>query len=199
MTDILDLPDLVLPDGGDRRACENAVKAHSEALDARRLVEERRLFYVAVTRAERVLLLSGHRWPATGEKPRLPSEFLVEAQSGGTCIVRVTSSGFGTGADWESEWWDDMGANWQPAFDNLRLYLANFPGEAATPMEATAVHACDADALWKAIDDELALGAQGATVQPRGTTGTRISLQTRMAAATSAVVRGRTTARGGQR
>ncbi len=76
--DVLDLPDLVLPDGSDRRACENAVKAHSEALDARRLVEERRLFYVAVTRAERVLLLSGHRWPATGEKPRQPSEFLVE-------------------------------------------------------------------------------------------------------------------------
>ena len=67
------------PTDGDRRACENAVKAHSEALDARRLVEERRLFYVALTRAERVLLLSGHRWPATGEKPRLPSEFLVEA------------------------------------------------------------------------------------------------------------------------
>ena len=77
--DVLDLPGFVLPDGGDRRACENAVKAHSEALDARRLVEERRLFYVAVTRAERVLLLSGHRWPATGEKPRLPSEFLAEA------------------------------------------------------------------------------------------------------------------------
>jgi DNA helicase-2/ATP-dependent DNA helicase PcrA len=77
--DVLDLPDLVLPADGDRRACENAVKAHSEALDARRLVEERRLFYVAVTRAERVLLLSGHRWPATGEKPRLPSEFLSEA------------------------------------------------------------------------------------------------------------------------
>ena len=77
--DVLDLPDLILPDDGDRRACENAVKAHSEALDARRLVEERRLFYVAVTRAERVLLLSGHRWPATGEKPRQPSEFLSEA------------------------------------------------------------------------------------------------------------------------
>ena len=77
--DVLDLPDLILPDGGDRRTCENAVKAHSEALDARRLVEERRLFYVALTRAERVLLLSGHRWPATGEKPRQPSEFLVEA------------------------------------------------------------------------------------------------------------------------
>ena len=32
----------------------------------------------------------------------LTSEFLVEAQSGGTCVVRVTSSGFGTGAAWES-------------------------------------------------------------------------------------------------
>ncbi len=77
--DVLDLPVLALPEGGDRRALENAVKAHSEALDERRLVEERRLFYVALTRSERVLLLSGHRWPATGEKPRLPSEFLVEA------------------------------------------------------------------------------------------------------------------------
>ncbi len=77
--DVLDLPRLLLPADGDRRAMENAVKAHSGALDERRLVEERRLFYVALTRAERVLLLSGHRWPASGEKPRLPSEFLVEA------------------------------------------------------------------------------------------------------------------------
>jgi DNA helicase II / ATP-dependent DNA helicase PcrA len=76
--DVLDLPALTLPEDGDRRALENAVKAHSEALDERRLVEERRLFYVALTRSERMLLLSGHRWPATGEKPRKPSEFLVE-------------------------------------------------------------------------------------------------------------------------
>ena len=47
----------------------------------------------------------------------LTSEFLVEAQSGGTCVVRVTSSGFGTGASWESEFWDDMGTNWMPFFD----------------------------------------------------------------------------------
>ena len=29
------------------------------------------------------------------------SEFVVEASSGGTCVLRVTSSGFGTGAEWE--------------------------------------------------------------------------------------------------
>ena len=76
--DAVDLPGLVLPPDGDRKQLELAVKAHSEALDERRLVEERRLFYVALTRAERVLLVSGHRWPAAGEKPRQPSEFLTE-------------------------------------------------------------------------------------------------------------------------
>jgi uncharacterized protein YndB with AHSA1/START domain len=102
----------------------------------------------------------------------LTSEFLVEVRSGGTCIVRVTSSGFGTGADWESEWWDDMGANWMPYFDNLRVYLAHFPGQEATQLEATATHPCDADALWKTLDDALGLGDEGATVEVRGATGT---------------------------
>jgi DNA helicase-2/ATP-dependent DNA helicase PcrA len=77
--DAADLPAADLPPDGDRKQLENAVKAHSEALDERRLTEERRLFYVALTRSERVLLLSGHRWGAAGEKPREPSEFLVEA------------------------------------------------------------------------------------------------------------------------
>ena len=36
------------------------------------------------------------------------TEFLVEATSGGTCIVHVVSSAFGTGADWEQEFFDDM-------------------------------------------------------------------------------------------
>ena len=41
----------------------------------------------------------------------MTSEFVVEALSGGTCVVRVTTSGFGTGADWEAEWWADMGVS----------------------------------------------------------------------------------------
>ena len=88
----------------------------------------------------------------------LTSEFLVEAQSGGTCVVRVTSSGFGTGADWESEFWDELGPNWMPFFDNLRLYLAHFPGQEATPLEVTASHPGDADALWSTLHDALGLG-----------------------------------------
>ena len=102
----------------------------------------------------------------------LTSEFVVEAQSGGTCVVRVTSSGFGTGAHWESEFWDDMGPSWMPFFDNLRLYLTHFPGQKATQMEVSASRSGDAEALWSALHDALGLGDEGATVEVRGATGT---------------------------
>jgi uncharacterized protein YndB with AHSA1/START domain len=102
----------------------------------------------------------------------LTSEFIVEAQSGGTCVVRVTSSGFGTGAEWESEFWDDMGPNWIPFFDNLRLYLAHFPGQEATQLAATASLAGDAKAVWSTLYDALGLGDEGARVDMRGATGT---------------------------
>src|SRR4051812_14055137 len=102
----------------------------------------------------------------------LTSEFLVEAQSGGTCIVRVTTSGFGIGADWESEWWATLGPNWMPSFDNLRLYLADFPSQEATQLEVSATYPCDVDALWKTLDDAFGLAGEGATVEVRGVTGT---------------------------
>ena len=102
----------------------------------------------------------------------LRSEFLVEAQSGGTCVVRVTSSGFGTGAGWESEFWDDMGANWMPFFDNLRLYLSHFPGQEATQLDVTASHPVDAKTLWTTLRDALGLGDEGTPVEVRGATGT---------------------------
>ena len=86
--------------------------------------------------------------------------------------MRVTSSGFGTGAAWESEFWDDMGASWMPFFDNLRLYLAHFPGQEATQLEVTASHPGDAKSLWSTLRDALGLGDEGATVEVRGATGT---------------------------
>jgi uncharacterized protein YndB with AHSA1/START domain len=102
----------------------------------------------------------------------MTSEFLVEAQSGGTCVVRVTTSGFGTGADWEQEFWDDMGPSWMAFFDNLRLYLAHFPGQEAATLEATATHPGDPTTLLSAAHDALGLGAEGSAVVVRGATGT---------------------------
>ena len=59
-----------------------------------------------------------------------------------------------------------------PSFDNLRLYLAHFPGQQATHLEATATHPGDAEALWSTLRDALGLGDEGATVEVRDATGT---------------------------
>ncbi|WP_159849495.1 UvrD-helicase domain-containing protein [Nocardia sp. CY41] len=70
---VLDLTDLY-----DRADLDRAIKAHKEALERRRIDEERRLFYVALTRTERVLLVSAHYWAETGNTPKGPSDFLLE-------------------------------------------------------------------------------------------------------------------------
>ena len=103
----------------------------------------------------------------------LTSEYVVEARSGGTCVVRVTTSGFGTGADWEQEWWDSLGPGWMPYFDNLRVYLGHFAGQQATTLEVDATHAGDVPAVWSALRDTLGVGAPGSTIDVRGdATGT---------------------------
>src|ERR1700759_490195 len=62
----------------NRKQLSDKISAHRRQLDQRRVDEERRLLYVAITRAEDTLLISGHHWGATGIKPRGPSDFLVE-------------------------------------------------------------------------------------------------------------------------
>lgn len=86
------VPVLDLDAVNDRKALEDAIEAHRKALARRRLEEDRRLFYVAVTRTERVLLLSGHHWPETG-KAKGPSDFLIEARE-------VLDNGAGTVDTW---------------------------------------------------------------------------------------------------
>jgi DNA helicase II / ATP-dependent DNA helicase PcrA len=94
LTDVADLPPLLRGDRSakgvhgvpvldtsdviDRKQLSDKISAHRGQLDQRRHDEERRLLYVAITRAEDTLLLSGHHWGATGIKPRGPSDFLVE-------------------------------------------------------------------------------------------------------------------------
>ena len=67
-------------DVNDRKALSDKISDHKRHLDQRRVDEERRLLYVALTRAEDTLLLSGHHWGATESKPRGPSDFLCRDQ-----------------------------------------------------------------------------------------------------------------------
>ncbi len=56
---------------------DDSRKAHDDIVKHIGQMEERRLAYVAYTRAEERLVLSGHWWGRTQIKPRGPSEFLV--------------------------------------------------------------------------------------------------------------------------
>ncbi|WP_169948790.1 ATP-dependent helicase [Microbispora sp. H11081] len=78
--DAADLPELA---GLDREA----VGAFEERCRDRDLMEERRLAYVAVTRAHYLLIASGYRW-GTSSRPLEPSQFLREIRESGARVVR---------------------------------------------------------------------------------------------------------------
>lgn len=85
------VPVLTLHDVHDRKQLEEAVTRHLDEFRARGLDEERRLLYVALTRTERALYVSGHHWGETSDKPKGPSVFLEElrdyAENSGATIV----------------------------------------------------------------------------------------------------------------
>ncbi|MBD0291942.1 MAG: ATP-dependent helicase, partial [Jiangellaceae bacterium] len=78
------LPRLDIDEVRDQRGLRDAVRrfAH-ECGDAERL-EERRLAYVAATRARRLLVCTGYRW-GEGGRPRSPSQFLVDVRA--VCVA----------------------------------------------------------------------------------------------------------------
>jgi uncharacterized protein YndB with AHSA1/START domain len=65
------------------------------------------------------------------------TEFLIEARAGGTCVVRIVSSGFGEGEEWDRQI-EGMDRGWRAFLDNLRLYLEHFAGAASAQVVADA-------------------------------------------------------------
>jgi uncharacterized protein YndB with AHSA1/START domain len=101
----------------------------------------------------------------------LVTEFLVEAQSGGTCLLRVVSSAFGTGADWEQEFFDEMVKGWTPMFEHLRLYLTDFPGQRVTSLWLDAQVPGTSEAVRSALRQAFGVDAAGQPVEARGLNG----------------------------
>ena len=89
---------------------------------------------------------------------RTATEFLVEARSGGTCVVRVVNSGFGSGADWDRTM-ESTKAGWASVLNNLRLYLTHFPGLPSGSFAAGAIAPGTRDAVWEELTRATGLAA----------------------------------------
>jgi DNA helicase-2/ATP-dependent DNA helicase PcrA len=132
-TDSLGIPVLDTSAVTNRKQLSDKISEHRRQLEQRRVDEERRLLYVAITRAEDTLLISGHHWGATGIKPRGPSEFLCEIKD---IIDRSTEAGDACG----------VVEMWAPApADGERNPLHNNVVEAIWPADPMAGRRADVE------------------------------------------------------
>jgi uncharacterized protein YndB with AHSA1/START domain len=97
---------------------------------------------------------------------RIATEFLVEASAGGSCVVRVVMSGFGSGADWERAV-ESFEGGWRTVLNNLRLYLTHFPGQQCSTIVLGAAAPAPKERAWAALTDALGLpeAAEGERVR----------------------------------
>lgn len=96
----------------------------------------------------------------------LAFEWLVEARDGGTCIVRLVNTGFGSGDDWDAQY-DGMAEGWPLFLFNLKLHLEHFAGQNAVSMLPMASWAGTRAAVWQRLIGFLGIGE---SLQP----GTRV-------------------------
>jgi uncharacterized protein YndB with AHSA1/START domain len=104
----------------------------------------------------------------------LASEFLVEAKSGGTCVVRIVSTLHAKSGDWD-QLLDDLRTGWDGYLLILRLYREHFAGRPVTTIYAGA--ASEATAPTAFTELVRGLGIERATVRERvhSTQGPRLA------------------------
>lgn len=86
----------------------------------------------------------------------LAFEWLVEGRGGGSCIVRLVNTGFGSGDEWDEQF-DGMQEGWRMFLVNLRLHLEHFPGRTATTLQPTAVWAGTRLVAWEHLTAMLGI------------------------------------------
>jgi uncharacterized protein YndB with AHSA1/START domain len=98
------------------------------------------------------------------DAPTIATEWIVEARSGGTCVVRVVHSLFASGEDWDDQLtaWE---SGWPAFFRILRLYLTHFRGQRGAALQVMGVAPEPPSKAWGALTG--ALGLAGATVGDR--------------------------------
>lgn len=127
---------------------ETDFKAHKSHLQGVNKVDEDRLVYVAVTRAEKLVIASSHWWGPTQSTPRHPSEFLE------------TLKGFATNdVEWQPA--PEKGAK-NPQFETAvdPLWPARVSDDVINQLHAQAEFVVLNEAVNQSLDDiELAIAA----------------------------------------
>ncbi|MET7465565.1 SRPBCC domain-containing protein [Nonomuraea sp. NPDC005501] len=95
-------------------------------------------------------------------------EFLIEGRERGSTVVRMVTSGFLPGDDWESEY-EAMRSGLTMFFATLVEYLGHFHGRTATPVSAFGPPVRDWPDAWSALYTELGLRPGGDVVGERVT------------------------------
>jgi hypothetical protein len=98
------------------------------------------------------------------------AEFLVEASSGGKCVVRVVMSGFGEGDAWDRAI-ESFTTGWRQAMVSLRLYLTHFRGEPVGSINAGGLVKGDHDSTWTWFARQLGVPAKPQQGQRVATSG----------------------------
>ena len=99
--------------------------------------------------------------------PTLATEWIVEARSGGTCIVRVVHSLFASTDDWDDQI-ESIESGWPAFFRILRLYLTHFRGERCSTFQLMGVAPEPVSEAWATLTGSL--GLAGAIVGQRRNT-----------------------------
>ncbi len=106
-----------------------------------------------------------HRFVAEGKAwgpdgPTVAHEWIVEAQSGGTCLVRVVNSYFDDAGDWDDQL-TDLESGWPRFFRILQLYMTHFPGQPCSAIHLMGPTTMTKEQTWETLAE--AFGLDGAT------------------------------------
>ena len=101
------------------------------------------------------------------DDPTFATEWLVEAKSGGTCVVRVVHSWFSDKDDWDNQY-EETARGWIAIFRILRLYLAHFNGRYGAMMQVMGMSSDAKQPTWSRLTELL--GLEGAVQGERFTT-----------------------------
>ncbi|WP_285031598.1 ATP-dependent DNA helicase [Mycolicibacterium sp. lyk4-40-TYG-92] len=150
------VPVLDTSDVYDRKMLADKIAAHKDLLAQRRTDEERRLLYVALTRAEDTLLLSGYHWGTTATKPAGPSDFLIEMRD---IIERAAQEDDPCG---EIEQWAP------PPGENAANPLRDNVVECTWPVDPAGSRRGDVDRGAALVAQALAAGTEETVEDPHG-------------------------------